>query len=136
MCLSVWSLSTTRVCTYHTTTTSHHHHIFLLLLNFHFAELIFLDEPTSGLDSYAAKAVMESLKKLTWMGRTVICTIHQPSSEIFRLFDDIMLLAEGQTVYFGQAGSHVMGYFSGIGYKCPKFINPADYLSKYKNERT
>lgn len=150
------------------------------------SELIFLDEPTSGLDSYAAKAVMKSLRELVsenscvwfgpvcwrtcfccndwqaWMGRTIVCTIHQPSSEIFRLFDNIMILAEGmlvnttmavailtqvtaktmakksqlwfsvsgQTVYFGPAGAQVLRYFSDIGYKCPKFINPADYLSK------
>jgi ABC-type uncharacterized transport system ATPase subunit len=50
-------------------------------------ELLFLDEPTSGLDSYAARAVMQILRQLAWSGHTVVATVHQPSAEIFRLFD-------------------------------------------------
>ena len=50
--------------------------------------ILFLDEPTSGLDTYSAYNLIKNLKDLTNMGRTVISTIHQPSSDILRLFDD------------------------------------------------
>jgi len=49
--------------------------------------LLFLDEPTSGLDSYMAQNIMITLKSMAAKGRTVICTVHQPSSEVFELFD-------------------------------------------------
>uniref|UniRef100_A0A0L8HMM2 ABC transporter domain-containing protein n=2 Tax=Octopus bimaculoides TaxID=37653 RepID=A0A0L8HMM2_OCTBM len=50
--------------------------------------LIFLDEPTSGLDSYLAKNLIQVLKNMASRGRTIITTIHQPSSEIFTMFDE------------------------------------------------
>lgn len=61
--------------------------------------LLFLDEPTSGLDAYNAGVVMECLKKLAHEGkRTIIVTIHQPRSNIFKMFDSLLLLSGGQTV--------------------------------------
>jgi len=92
-------------------------------------KLIFLDEPTSGLDSFAAKTVLDVLRQLAFMGRTVLCTIHQPSADIFRLLDDLMILAEGDVVYFGKA-ANAIPYFDKIGFKCPPYRNPADYLIK------
>lgn len=65
--------------------------------------VMFLDEPTSGLDSAASFYVISSLSNIAHDGRIVICSIHQPSGEIFNLFDDLVLLAAGETVYFGQA---------------------------------
>ena len=65
--------------------------------------LLFLDEPTSGLDSAAAYHVMASVRKLTEGCRTIITVIHQPASETFELFDKLLLLAAGDTVYFGDA---------------------------------
>lgn len=65
--------------------------------------LLFLDEPTSGLDSAAAFFVVQTLRYIARDGRTVISSIHQPSSEVFALFDDLVLLSGGQTVYSGQA---------------------------------
>ena len=59
------------------------------------APVFFLDEPTSGLDSRAALIVMTEVKKVANMGRTVISTIHQPSREIFLMFDDLLLLQRG-----------------------------------------
>ena len=56
--------------------------------------LIFADEPTSGLDSYRALSVIRNLKSLTASGTTVICTIHQPNSDIFQAFENLMLLAK------------------------------------------
>lgn len=62
---------------------------------------MFCDEPTSGLDSFMALSVVQVLKSMAQMGKTIICTIHQPSSEIFALFDKILLMAEGRTAFLG-----------------------------------
>ena len=65
--------------------------------------LLFLDEPTSGLDSASAFFVVQTLRNVARDGRTIISSIHQPSSEVFALFDDLYLLSGGETVYFGEA---------------------------------
>lgn len=77
--------------------------------------LIFLDEPTTGLDSYTATNIVEIISKLAKSGRTVICTIHQPNSDIFNMFDQLMLIANGKTVYFNDA-KLAKDYFSNIGF--------------------
>ena len=89
--------------------------------------IIFLDEPTSGLDTYTAYSLIKNLKDLTNEGRTVVSTIHQPSSDILRLFDDLIILNYGKIVYQGEV-SNLVNYFSNIGYKCPEYTNPSDYL--------
>lgn len=61
--------------------------------------LMFLDEPTTGLDSATALHVLLILKNLAKSGRTIISTIHQPSSEIFSVFDKLMLLVQGEIIY-------------------------------------
>ncbi len=63
--------------------------------------ILFCDEPTSGLDSFMAISVVESMKNLAKKGKTIICTIHQPSSEIFEMFDKLCLLAEGRLAFIG-----------------------------------
>eukprot|EP00162_Nutomonas_longa_P015972 comp22458_c0_seq3/m.55306 comp22458_c0_seq3/g.55306 ORF comp22458_c0_seq3/g.55306 comp22458_c0_seq3/m.55306 type:complete len:539 (+) comp22458_c0_seq3:438-2054(+) len=92
-------------------------------------KLLFLDEPTSGLDSYAAKSVMVHLKKLARGGQTIISTIHQPSAAVFALFDNLIILAEGRTLYNGPA-ANAIHYFADCGFKCPPHRNPADYFIK------
>jgi len=89
--------------------------------------LLFLDEPTSGLDAFNALNVMKSLNRLAKSGRTVITTIHQPRSNIFSLFDKLLLLAEGRVMYFGPARDAV-AYFSGLGFRSPSNFNPADFF--------
>ncbi|CAG8514342.1 13989_t:CDS:10 [Ambispora leptoticha] len=90
--------------------------------------ILFLDEPTSGLDAYNAYNVVECLVTLARnYNRTVVCTIHQPRSNIFALFDQLLLLAEGHMVYSGEA-SKCQEYFESIGHKCPPGFNIADYL--------
>jgi len=90
--------------------------------------ILFLDEPTSGLDSFAALTVIENLRKLAYTGKTIICSIHQPSAEIAKLFDNLMVLSEGQTVFFGPA-NHAIDYFSkSLGYTFPKYINPVEVI--------
>ncbi|CAO3693920.1 unnamed protein product [Umbelopsis ramanniana] len=90
--------------------------------------ILFLDEPTSGLDAYNASVVMECLLRLARNSkRTIITTIHQPRSNIFKMFDSLLLLANGNTVYFGPAKT-ASQYFVSIGYPIPPDYNIADYL--------
>ncbi|KIV94382.1 hypothetical protein PV10_02154 [Exophiala mesophila] len=90
--------------------------------------ILFLDEPTSGLDAFNAFNVVECLVTLAkTYNRTVIFTIHQPRSNIVALFDQLVLLAKGQTVYSGPF-SNCQAYFDHVGYSCPPGFNIADYL--------
>ncbi|GAB1310569.1 FAD-dependent urate hydroxylase [Madurella fahalii] len=90
--------------------------------------ILFLDEPTSGLDAYNAYNVIECLVTLAkTYKRTVIFTIHQPRSNIVALFDRLILLAQGKTVYSGPL-HQCQDYFDHIGYSCPPGFNIADYL--------
>eukprot|EP00227_Mantoniella_beaufortii_P011174 CAMPEP_0197591472 /NCGR_PEP_ID=MMETSP1326-20131121/13381_1 /TAXON_ID=1155430 /ORGANISM="Genus nov. species nov., Strain RCC2288" /LENGTH=1392 /DNA_ID=CAMNT_0043156947 /DNA_START=71 /DNA_END=4249 /DNA_ORIENTATION=- len=101
------------------------------------APVFFLDEPTSGLDSRAALIVMTEVNKVAKMGRTVISTIHQPSREIFLMFDDLLLLQRGGwQVYFGPLGptpaTTFVSYMESLqvtkGMKLPQGMNPASWM--------
>ncbi|XBJ24176.1 hypothetical protein VPH35_002116 [Triticum aestivum] len=94
--------------------------------------LLFLDEPTSGLDSASAFFVTQTLRGLARDGRTVIASIHQPSSEVFELFDRLYLLSGGKTVYFGQA-SEACEFFAQAGFPCPPLRNPSDHFLRCIN---
>jgi ABC-type multidrug transport system ATPase subunit len=90
--------------------------------------ILFLDEPTSGLDAFNAFNVVECLVTLAkTYNRTVLFTIHQPRSNIVALFDQLILLAKGRTVYSGPFNT-CQAYFDSIGYTCPPGFNIADYL--------
>jgi len=90
--------------------------------------VLLLDEPTSGLDTYTAFRITALLRRLAHRyGRTVITTLHQPSSEIFHMIDDLYVLHEGQMVYGGPA-QDLVNYFSTAGYHFPKYSNPLDVL--------
>ncbi|KAF0691809.1 Aste57867_17023 [Aphanomyces stellatus] len=91
--------------------------------------LLFVDEPTSGLDSFMAESVVLQLQKLARDGRTVLATIHQPSSELFTLFDQLYLLSDGRTIYNGKAADAVP-YFASQGLPCPTYMNPTDYFMR------
>ncbi|KMS94667.1 hypothetical protein BVRB_016460 [Beta vulgaris subsp. vulgaris] len=95
--------------------------------------LLLLDEPTSGLDSTTAQRIMATLKGLARGGRTIVTTIHQPSSRLYQMFDKVVVLSEGCPIYSGSA-SRVMDYFCSIGLM-PGFnlINPADFLLDLAN---
>lgn len=91
--------------------------------------ILFLDEPTSGLDAFNAFNVVESLVNLARnYKRTVVFTIHQPRSNIVSLFDQLLVLGAGRTVYSGEL-SKCHDYFGSIGRPCPPGFNIADYLS-------
>ncbi|KAK6141685.1 hypothetical protein DH2020_024578 [Rehmannia glutinosa] len=94
--------------------------------------LLFLDEPTSGLDSASAFFVVQALKNVARSGRTIISSIHQPSSEVFALFDDLLLLSSGETIYFGEAGMAVE-FFAAAGFPCPERRNPSDHFLRCVN---
>ncbi|CAG9329040.1 unnamed protein product [Blepharisma stoltei] len=91
--------------------------------------ILMLDEPTSGLDSYNAELVIDLLIKQALKGRTIISTIHQPSSSIFKKFDKLILLLEGNIIYQGSC-KNSRKYFAELGYKCPKSVNPADFYMR------
>ncbi|KAJ1408943.1 P-loop containing nucleoside triphosphate hydrolase [Sesbania bispinosa] len=89
--------------------------------------IMFMDEPTSGLDSAAAFYVILSLRSIAHDGRIVICSIHQPSSEVFSLFDDLVILAGGETVYFGET-TMAIKFFAHAGFPCPTRKNPPEHF--------
>ncbi|NXH21385.1 ABCG2 protein, partial [Bucco capensis] len=89
--------------------------------------ILFLDEPTTGLDASTANAVLLLLKRMAKQGRTIIFSIHQPRYSIFRLFDNLTLLAAGRVLYHGPA-QHAIHYFQSIGYQCEPYNNPADFF--------
>uniref|UniRef100_A0A7S2TIU1 ABC transporter domain-containing protein n=1 Tax=Lotharella oceanica TaxID=641309 RepID=A0A7S2TIU1_9EUKA len=89
--------------------------------------LILLDEPTSGLDSSTSYDLILTLRELARQGCTIVTTIHQPSSAVFQLFDKLLVLAEGQTFYSGDADK-VVGHFESLGYRCPANYNPGDFV--------
>ncbi|KAF7803749.1 ABC transporter G family member 11 [Senna tora] len=97
--------------------------------------LLFLDEPTSGLDSAASYYVMSRIASLNLrdgIQRTIVASIHQPSSEVFQLFHNLCLLSCGETVYFGPASS-ANEFFASNGFPCPTLYNPSDHFLRIIN---
>ncbi|AES98592.2 ABC transporter G family member 31 isoform X1 [Medicago truncatula] len=96
--------------------------------------IIFMDEPTSGLDARAAAIVMRTVRNTVDTGRTVVCTIHQPSIDIFEAFDELLLMKRGgRVIYGGKIGVHsqtLIDYFQGITGvpPIPSGYNPATWV--------
>lgn len=63
--------------------------------------ILFCDEPTTGLDSYSAQQLILTLQSLAKLGTTIMCTIHQPSSQLFAMFHQVLLLTEGRIAFTG-----------------------------------
>ena len=91
------------------------------------ATVVVMDEPTSGLDASTALLVVSMLAQLAKSGKTVIATLHQPSSQMFEMFDKVLLLADGKTAFLGTPHD-CLDYFTGLGLECPARYNPADFL--------
>ncbi|KAJ5468057.1 ABC-2 type transporter [Penicillium sp. IBT 31633x] len=89
--------------------------------------VLFCDEPTTGLDATSAFQIIRTLKRLALDGRTVIVSIHAPRSEIWRLFDNFVLLAKGAALYSGSV-ERSLAHFEECGHILPPFVNPAEFL--------
>jgi hypothetical protein len=112
-------------------------------------QLLFVDEPTSGLDSFSAASLIKLLKSISRSNTSVLCTIHQPSSQVFFEFDFVIFMKEGQVIYQGAKRCinienleyqrvtsafclgpvvDVVHVFSSFGYVCSQNYNPADFV--------
>ncbi|KAL3520747.1 hypothetical protein ACH5RR_018896 [Cinchona calisaya] len=90
--------------------------------------LLFLDEPTSGLDSSSSQLLLRALRREALEGVNICMVVHQPSYTLFKMFDDLLLLAKGGlTVYHGPVGK-VEEYFTSLGISVPERVNPPDYF--------
>ncbi|KAH8337585.1 hypothetical protein KR074_011605 [Drosophila pseudoananassae] len=89
--------------------------------------VLILDEPTTGLDSSTSNQLINLLKKLAEEGRTVICTIHQPSALTFAMFDHLYAIGEGRCIYAG-GSQNLLPFLAALNMHCPESYNPADYL--------
>ncbi|KAF1794373.1 P-loop containing nucleoside triphosphate hydrolase [Phytophthora cactorum] len=93
--------------------------------------ILLLDEPTSGLDSASTHNVMQFVSKLCQENKTVICTIHQPSSLVYEMFSNVVILTAGRRIL--GARQHIIDHFSASGYSCPMYMNPAEYFISLVN---
>ncbi|KAI4459804.1 abc transporter g family member 28 [Holotrichia oblita] len=89
--------------------------------------IFFLDEPTTGLDDVSMRSCINLLKCLTLQGRNVICTLHQPSDSLLKLFDTVYFMSNGYCIYNGTV-ANLIPFLSTAKFPCPKNYNPADYI--------
>ncbi|OJD36675.1 abc transporter [Diplodia corticola] len=91
-------------------------------------KILFLDEPTSGLDSAASHEVISFVRNIAKENNLIVITsIHQPSTQTFNLFDKVLLLSQGKTVYNGPI-STMNNYLAALGYPIPMYTNPAEFI--------
>lgn len=90
--------------------------------------VLFLDEPTTGLDSAACTSCLRLLKRLaSEQGRTIVCTLHQPTARHFDMFDRLYAVAEGRCIYQGTPAD-LLPFLARFNLRCPPYHNPADFL--------
>ncbi|KAK0243883.1 P-loop containing nucleoside triphosphate hydrolase protein [Armillaria nabsnona] len=90
-------------------------------------QVLMLDEPTSGLDAFTAASIMDVLQQLAEEGRTIVTTLHQSSSELFKHFGNVLLLTKGGRVAYSGPACDMLDYMTSVGFKCPSTMNPADF---------
>lgn len=89
--------------------------------------VLMLDEPTSGLDAFTACSILDVLRGLADEGRTLILTIHQSRSDLFKHYGYVLLLARGGSPVYAGKGSLMLPHFASLGFTCPTTTNPADF---------
>ncbi|XP_001602459.1 ATP-binding cassette sub-family G member 1 [Nasonia vitripennis] len=89
--------------------------------------VMLLDEPTSGLDSTSSNQVINLLCSMAHTGCTVVCAVHQPSSQITCRFDDLLIMSQGRSRYCGSR-ERILEHFKDAGYACPPFYNLAEFV--------
>jgi ABC-type multidrug transport system ATPase subunit len=90
-------------------------------------QVLLLDEPTSGLDAFTASSIMDVLHGLALEGRTLILTIHQSRSDLFKHFGSVLLLARGGSPVYSGPGNKMLSHFAALGHNCPRTTNPTDF---------
>ncbi|KAI8573633.1 hypothetical protein RHMOL_Rhmol01G0292200 [Rhododendron molle] len=90
--------------------------------------LLILDEPTSGLDSSSSQLLLRALRREALEGVNICMVVHQPSYTLFRMFDDLILLAKGGLTAYHGSVKKVEEYFAGLGINVPERVNPPDYF--------
>ncbi|XVE96638.1 hypothetical protein REPUB_Repub02eG0239900 [Reevesia pubescens] len=90
--------------------------------------LLILDEPTTGLDSSSSQLLLRALRREALEGVNICMVLHQPSYTLFKMFDDLILLAKGGLIAYHGSVKKVEEYFAGIGIDIPERINPPDHL--------
>ncbi|KAL4340480.1 hypothetical protein GQ457_08G020220 [Hibiscus cannabinus] len=90
--------------------------------------LLILDEPTTGLDSSSSQLLLRALRREALEGVNICMVLHQPSSTLFKMFDDLILLAKGGLVAYLGPVKKLEEYFSSIGINVPDRVNPPDHL--------
>ncbi|CAM6100567.1 unnamed protein product [Calypogeia fissa] len=98
-------------------------------------QILFMDEISTGLDSSTTFQIIKCLRDVTHMGdQTMIISLLQPAPETYNLFDDIILLSEGEVVYHGPR-EHILEFFESCGYKCPERKGVADFLQEVTSKK-
>ncbi|GAA6063063.1 hypothetical protein JCM10212_003008 [Sporobolomyces blumeae] len=90
--------------------------------------VLLADEPLSGLDAFTAQNVMQTLRDLASSGRTLIVSVHQPRSDIWQMFDNVLLLVKGGKSAYSGPSSGILRDFEDAGEACPANFNPADFI--------
>lgn len=97
------------------------------------ARALFMDEISTGLDSSTTFQIVKCLQQLAHLtNSTILVSLLQPAPETFELFDDVILMAEGQIVYHGPRDS-ILEFFEHCGFRCPQRKGIADFLQEVCN---